>query len=214
MQEAEQLKPIISFRQYQQRAQSTAFYPHVMEGCHPEAITYVTFGLNGEAGEFAEKLKKTWRDNGGFHQLSNERRIELLDELGDLLWYCAQAASELGCSLEQVASWNLEKLAARARYGKEGWNDDRKYQVLKLTDRYVGTDRLDVDLRGEPEDESLLDQWKRLMSTYPRDGWDGAARAIAEHDREVISIELALDEKSPGWHHQFPEDMRRRSVAP
>jgi NTP pyrophosphatase (non-canonical NTP hydrolase) len=119
---------IISFSQYQARARATAFYPHVMEGAHPEAVAYCVLGCCGEAGEIAEKVKKTWRSQGGFGHLSRDEVRNTLDELGDLLWYAAMLCSELGCSLEQVAAWNLEKLAERAQHGSEGWEERRKKQ--------------------------------------------------------------------------------------
>jgi NTP pyrophosphatase (non-canonical NTP hydrolase) len=116
----------LTFGQYQKRALSTAFYPHVSEGAHPIAVTYCILGLNGEAGEIAEKLKKTWREEGQMLRFTQEQRRQVLMELGDLLWYVSQLASELGCSLEAVANWNLEKLAARASHGIEGWTAEYK----------------------------------------------------------------------------------------
>ena len=121
----------LSFSQYQARARATAFYPHVMEGSHPEAVAYVVLGCNGEAGEIAERLKKTWRSQGGFGRLAPDEVDNMLDELGDLLWYVAMLASELGCSLDAVAAWNLEKLAERAQHGSEGWEERRKRMQLR-----------------------------------------------------------------------------------
>lgn len=74
-------------------------------------IIYPTIKLNGEAGEVAEKVGKVLRDNNGI--FSNEIKLEIAKEVGDVLWYCAALAKDLGFSLEQIAEINLEKLASR-----------------------------------------------------------------------------------------------------
>jgi NTP pyrophosphatase (non-canonical NTP hydrolase) len=64
------------------------------------------------------------RDDGG--TLTDERRRAMSKELGDVLWYVAQIASELGLDLEEVAQANLEKLLSRQRRGVlSGSGDDR-----------------------------------------------------------------------------------------
>lgn len=70
------------------------------------------------------------RTEGDLRKLTKEERRQVLDECGDALWYIAAIASELGVALSSVAAWNLEKLAARARYGTAGWDEARKHQVL------------------------------------------------------------------------------------
>ena len=92
---------------YQQGARRTARYPDV--GSNP---IYPTLGLCGESGEVADKVKKVLRDQGGV--FSAEVREALKLELGDVLWYVAQLASELGFGLDEIASANLDKLASRA----------------------------------------------------------------------------------------------------
>jgi NTP pyrophosphatase (non-canonical NTP hydrolase) len=92
---------------YQHRARSTALYPD--RGTN---ILYPTLGLCGEAGEVADKVKKVLRDHGGHFSDGHREAIAL--ELGDVLWYLSQLADELGFSLEQIATANLEKLASRA----------------------------------------------------------------------------------------------------
>ena len=72
----------------------------------------------------AEKVKKLIRDDAGV--LSDERRAALAGELGDVLWYVAQVATEAGLDLEDVAQANLDKLASRAERGVlSGSGDDR-----------------------------------------------------------------------------------------
>lgn len=103
---------------YQELAVETAIYPRA------EALLYTVLGLNGEAGELAEKAKKMIRDDAGI--LTEERRRAMIKELGDVLWYVATTAKELGVSLEEVAKTNLNKLNSRKTRGKlKGSGDDR-----------------------------------------------------------------------------------------
>ena len=98
----------LSFNEYQEKAATTAIYPHRHE---IGGLTYTVLGLNGEAGEVAEKLKKTIRDNNG--KIDEARTYEIAQELGDVLWYVAETASQLGLSLGQIAEINIEKLFSR-----------------------------------------------------------------------------------------------------
>ncbi len=109
----------MDFHTYQQRSRATACYPDA--GANP---IYPTLGLCGEAGEVADKVKKVLRDQGG--EFSAEVIAALQLELGDVLWYVAQLATELGLELDQVAQANLEKLASRsARNVISGSGDSR-----------------------------------------------------------------------------------------
>jgi NTP pyrophosphatase (non-canonical NTP hydrolase) len=94
------------FSEYQERSRATAVYPDAGSN-----IVYPALGLCGEAGETAEKVKKAIRDDGG--TLTEERRAAIAAELGDVLWYAAQLATEAGLDLEEIAEANLEKLASR-----------------------------------------------------------------------------------------------------
>jgi NTP pyrophosphatase (non-canonical NTP hydrolase) len=109
----------LDFSTYQQRSRETARYPGV--GANP---IYPTLGLCGEAGEVADKVKKVIRDQQGAFSVDTVAALKL--ELGDVLWYVAQLASELGLDLEGVAQANLDKLASRAaRNVITGSGDDR-----------------------------------------------------------------------------------------
>jgi NTP pyrophosphatase (non-canonical NTP hydrolase) len=104
--------------EYQKLSRRTAAYPR-------EAwLAYPALGLAGEAGEVAEHAKKAIRDDGG--QVTEERRAAMAKELGDVLWYVAQLASELQLDLDEIAQANLDKLLSRQQRGVlSGDGDDR-----------------------------------------------------------------------------------------
>lgn len=100
----------ITFGEYQSRSRETAVYPNAGSN-----YVYPTLGLSGEAGEVAEKVKKVLRDKGG--RIEDDTRAAVEKELGDVLWYVAQLATELGLDLGAVAEKNLAKLASRKERG-------------------------------------------------------------------------------------------------
>jgi NTP pyrophosphatase (non-canonical NTP hydrolase) len=104
--------------EYQRLSRRTAEYPHAAW------LAYPALGLAGEAGEVAEHAKKAIRDDAG--QVSEERRAAMAKELGDVLWYVAQLASELKLDLDEIAQANLDKLLSRQQRGMlSGSGDDR-----------------------------------------------------------------------------------------
>ena len=96
----------LSFEEYQTNAKQTALYPNRLKN-----LEYPTLGLAGEAGEVANIVKKIQRDFGG--EITDEVRLKLKDELGDVLWYISACADELGLTLTEIAEFNVEKLAKR-----------------------------------------------------------------------------------------------------
>ena len=109
----------MTFKEYQKAARSTAIYPKEF------AVIYPTLGLAGEAGEVCEKIKKRIRDwdcdfsTGIFKE-------EITKELGDLQWYIANLAMDLGIDLEDIAAVNIEKLQSRKeRHVLTGSGDER-----------------------------------------------------------------------------------------
>jgi NTP pyrophosphatase (non-canonical NTP hydrolase) len=99
---------------YQMQARKFAIYPERMK------ITYPALGLAGEAGEVADKVKKIYRDGRD----DSRFRGEIAKEIGDVLWYCAALADDLGFSLQQVAEMNIYKLKSRMSTGKIGGSGD------------------------------------------------------------------------------------------
>lgn len=129
---------------YQHIATKTAVYPG--EGS-PFGLMYVSLKMNGEAGEFAEHVGKAMRDDslgvgmeyGAYSnvahshvvyekglELTPERKLALIKEVGDVLWYLSAACNELGITLSQAALQNLEKLCDRTERGKLSGSGDNR----------------------------------------------------------------------------------------
>ena len=109
----------MNFTEYQHNSRATAKYPVIGHG-----IIYPTLGLTNEAGEVAGKIKKVFRDKNG--QISDETRDALKAELGDVLWYLAQVATELDLSLDEIAEYNIKKLLDRQARGKINGDGDNR----------------------------------------------------------------------------------------
>ena len=92
----------MTLNEYQMIANSTSGqldpWNRIREGC---------YGLNGEAGECIDILKKVEFQGHAFDP------VKLVDELGDVLWYITQTATGLNITLEDVAQHNVEKLKKR-----------------------------------------------------------------------------------------------------
>ena len=108
---------------YQEQACSTAIYPEA--GTHNfQGLVYCALKLAGEAGEVAQHIGKAIRDDGS--HISMEREENIAYELGDVLWYIANMANELGLTLDNIAEMNLQKLVDRkARNVLSGSGDNR-----------------------------------------------------------------------------------------
>lgn len=99
----------MTFDEYQTQALTTAIdHPHDQLD-----KTIWALGIVGEAGEVAEKWKKIVAYREGV--VTDEDRIEIQKELGDVLWYIAVFAHKLGISFDDVARMNAEKLASRQK---------------------------------------------------------------------------------------------------
>jgi NTP pyrophosphatase (non-canonical NTP hydrolase) len=109
----------MTFEEYQLKSRRTATYYEAGQN-----FIYPTLGLAGEAGEVADKIKKILRDNGGI--VDEPRRAEIELELGDVLWYVSQIATELKISLEEIADKNIVKLYSRQDRGVLAGSGDNR----------------------------------------------------------------------------------------
>jgi len=114
-----------------------------MDDYHEEASEFAIYdeslypllGMLGEGGEAANKLQKMMRDRGmpaghtfeAFDEyLTEEERADLAYECGDILWFLTMFIDELGYSLSEVATMNIEKLKDRSNRGVlQGSGDHR-----------------------------------------------------------------------------------------
>lgn len=87
-------------------------------------LFHLVLGLNGEAGEVAEKIKKIVRDEQS--DFSKLDRDDINKELGDVLWHVAVLADYFDIKLDDVASANIKKLASRQRRGKLTGSGDHR----------------------------------------------------------------------------------------
>lgn len=110
----------MNFNEYQKKALSTVL---TTDDNFKDLLHWV-LGINGESGEIAEKVKKIIRDKNG--KVSPEDKKELAKEIGDVLWYLAVFAEDLGVSLDDIAQQNLDKLQSRKQRGVLGGSGDNR----------------------------------------------------------------------------------------
>ena len=91
------IKMINKFKKHQQDTQSKDF-----------DINYLTIGLCGEIGEFANEIKKLMRDDN--NRMTKERRKKIILELGDVMWYYFAILNKLNIKFDNVLRNNINKL--------------------------------------------------------------------------------------------------------
>ena len=113
------IQEVITPDLYENLAGQTAIFPK------DKALEYLALGMTSEAGEVAGKVKKLIRDGEdveGFEM----KKLAIASEIGDVLWYCAMMAKEVGVPLNTIMQENLRKLHDRKERGTlQGSGDDR-----------------------------------------------------------------------------------------
>lgn len=113
----------MNLHDYQGAINDFARYPDV------HSVRYCALGLFGEAGEIANKVKKIWRDDAGL--LTEDRKAQLRDELGDVLWYATRYAHHRGFV---VGTFTIELGSYSVIFGDE----------YPATDIFTATERLSI----------------------------------------------------------------------
>ena len=80
------------------------------QGFPSERLLTASVGMCAEAGEFTEVVKKIIFQG---KPVNEENLFHLKRELGDIMWYVAQACIGLDISLDEIMEMNVEKLVAR-----------------------------------------------------------------------------------------------------
>ena len=80
------------------------------EGFHSERLITAAVGMCAEAGEFTEIVKKMIFQG---KPVNEENLYHMKRELGDIMWYIAQACMGLRTSIDEIIEMNVEKLEAR-----------------------------------------------------------------------------------------------------
>ena len=80
------------------------------EGANIERLLTSGVGINAEGGEFLEIIKKMVFQGKPWNE---DNREHLIIELGDIMWYVAQATQALNITFDQVIEMNVNKLKKR-----------------------------------------------------------------------------------------------------
>ena len=97
------------------------------EGANIERLLTAGVGINAEGGEFLEIIKKMVFQGKPWNK---DNRDHLIIELGDLLWYVAQATMALDVSFDEVIETNIKKLEKRYPSGS--------FDIYKSENRKAG----------------------------------------------------------------------------
>jgi len=119
MQDKLVIEEVMTAEFYEMKAGQTAIFPKY------KALEYLALGLTSEAGEVAGKVKKLIRDGEDMEGFEL-KKIAIASEIGDVLWYCAMLAKEVGVPLNDIMKENLKKLHGRKVRGTlHGSGDNR-----------------------------------------------------------------------------------------
>jgi len=99
-------------------------------------MVHYSLGLAGESGEIVDHVKKCIRDG------LKMDRVNLIEEVGDILWYCTNMLTVLGSTIEEAMQANIDKLSQRY---PEGFTESAGPNREVVTERKV----LEKSLKGD-----------------------------------------------------------------
>lgn len=110
----------MTFDEYQARAITT----NLTKEDQLKELMQQVLGLADESGEVQAIFKKWIRDQDA--DIDKLDRENVKKELGDVLWYIAVIAHDLGISFDDLAEANIAKLASRKERGVLGGSGDNR----------------------------------------------------------------------------------------
>lgn len=96
---------------------------YIDDGLNIPLLLTAAIGAGSECGEFEEIVKKIVFQG---KEYSEDTRFHMKRELGDILWYVANAATALGYTLDEVVEGNIAKLEARYPNGFEVYRSENR----------------------------------------------------------------------------------------
>jgi len=104
---------------YEKRAKKL----YIEEGLNIPLLSTAAIGMGSEAGEFQEIVKKIIFQG---KEYSEDTRFHMKRELGDVLWYVANAATAIGYTLDEIVEGNIAKLESRYPNGFEVYRSENR----------------------------------------------------------------------------------------
>jgi len=104
---------------YEKRAKKL----YIEEGLNIPLLSTAAIGMGSEAGEFQEIVKKIIFQGKEYNE---DTRFHMKRELGDVLWYVANAATALGYTLDEIVEGNIAKLESRYPNGFEVYRSENR----------------------------------------------------------------------------------------
>ncbi len=144
----------VTHPQYEAFLRHTCWYAHAHES-NAKELSYLTLGLVGEAGEFADQFKKAVREAGfdltkiaweNYIIDESDHKDKMVAELGDVLWYLTRLCDVLGINLERLMLENTYKLFRRIEKG--GWSPPMEVK-WPFTDPFKSYDNVQMNLFPE-----------------------------------------------------------------
>ena len=94
------------------------------QGAIPSRLLTTALGLNGEASEFSELIKKCIFQGKEFNE---NTKSKLKSELSDVMWYIAQGCIALDTTIEELMEINTSKLKERYPDGFDKNKSNARY---------------------------------------------------------------------------------------
>ena len=98
------------------------------QGAVPSRLLTAALGLNGEAAEFSEIVKKCIFQG---KEYDDTTKSKLKDELSDVMWYIAQGCIALDTNIEELMDINMAKLKDRYPTGFDKGRSNARYMGKK-----------------------------------------------------------------------------------